>query len=133
MAVFRYKKYFTTSLGCIEKFTIFEPAIYHLRFKKQVKLNPKTPLICDSVKGVFKYNIMKYRILKSENNFYPQYYCVSWISFFNRWNFFKELSIGSFNPPESDCYENVSFNNIDEAKKYILDKNKPSIEIVYEN
>lgn len=83
-------------------------------------------------KGFLNY-IMKYRILKSENNFYPQYYYVSWISFFNRWKLFKELSIGSFNPPESYYYENVSFNNINEAKKYIEEINKPSIEIVYEN
>jgi len=74
-----------------------------------------------------------YRIIKKENSYYPQYYSKYWIKWFNGWEFFKELCFGSFNPPTPDSYENISFNDLEKAKEFLLDKNKPTIEIVYEN
>jgi len=74
-----------------------------------------------------------YRIVKKDNRFYPQHYYKSWCKFFSGWEYFKELCFGSFNPPTEDYYDNVSFSELDDAKNFLLEKNKPSIEIVYEN
>lgn len=76
---------------------------------------------------------MSYRIIIKENRFYPQYYCKYRIKFFNHWEYFKELCIGSFNPPTADYYDNISFSSLEEAKSFLIQKNKPSIEIVYED
>jgi len=75
---------------------------------------------------------MKLRIIKKEERYYPQFYHYSWIIFFNKWKYFKEVEIGSFNPPEADHYVEKSFDNIESAKIFLNEIAKPSIEIVYE-